>query len=92
MTASPILPKHPLDHRGVVKIMLGAAASDALRAVGPHHLCIVTEPDATAPAEAQGRMVILCLPLTREQAHDASLVALGHAAARPIKTTKPASI
>jgi len=89
MTTSPILPRHCLDHDGAVKVLLSAAASDALRAIGPHHLCITSEPDATAPPGAHGRLVIMCLPLTRERAHEAALVALGRMVARRVKSSPP---
>lgn len=78
------LKNHPLDAPGVVKIALGQSASDALRAIGEHHLCIVNQADATAPPTAQGRMVLHCLPLSREQADDAYRVATGKARAAKI--------
>lgn len=86
MITSPVLPHHPLDLAGVVKIRLSMAASDALRAVGQHHLVLVAEADATAPAEVRDRMVLHCLPLTKERADDAAGVALGSHKATKIKT------
>jgi len=88
-TFSLILPRHPLDIDGVVKIALGSAASAALRAIGPRHLCITTESDATAPPEAHGRLVLVCLPLTRERAFDVSRVALG--SHKAVRVNPPAS-
>ena len=84
----PVIPRHHLDHPGAVKVMLGNAASDALRGVGEYHLCVITEPDNTAPPGAAGRLVLVCLPLTKERAHEASLVALGRMAARRVKPAK----
>jgi len=92
---SPILPTHPLDVPQVVKILLSTAASDALRSVGEYHLAVITEPDNTAPPGAAGRLVIACVPLSKERAHDASLVALGRMDARrvkPAKIAQPANI
>lgn len=72
-----------------MKIMLGQTASDALKAIGPHHLAIITRADSTAPPQARGRLLILCLPLTAEKANDAFQVATGRAKA--LKTKKPAT-
>lgn len=83
---SPVLPPHPLDNPGVTKIALSHAASEALEAIGPHHLVIATKADATAPAHAQGRMVLLCLPLTKELADAATSVALGRAVPKKLRT------
>lgn len=81
MSASRILPPHSLDHPGVVKIALGQLASDALAALGPHCLVIASKADSTAPETARVRMVLLCLPLTKEAADDAYRVAIGKARA-----------
>ena len=92
MNDSPVIPRHQLDHPGVVKVMLSAAASDALRSAGKYHLVLVAQADCTAPAEAQGRMILHCVPLSRELAQAASDVALGRAIARrkkPAKITSP---
>ncbi len=78
---------HPLDHAGLVKIALGQAASDALKAAGEFHLVLVSKADCTAP-QAQGRMVLLCLPLDKKTADDAAAVALGRARAVRIRTPK----
>ena len=67
MTASPTIPRHPLDHPGVTKILLGQSATDALQSIGPHYLVISTHADATAPDAAQGRMVLHCMPCSKEQ-------------------------
>lgn len=83
---SPVLPHHPLDHPGVVKILLSESASAALAAVGLHHRVIATKADATALAHAQGRMVLLCLPLTKELADAAASVALGRAVPKKLRT------
>lgn len=86
---SAILPPHPLDHENVVKILLGQTASDALRAIAPHFLAIITQADGTAPIEAQGRLVLHCLPLSQELADDAFHVATGTHRAVRIKQPKP---
>lgn len=80
---NPVLPPHPLDHPGVVRIALGFAASEALKGLGKHVLIIGAMADATAPEHAQGRMVLHCLPITKQAADDAYKVAKGsHRAAR----------
>ena len=88
----PILPHHPLDHPGSLKILLGRAASEALAAHGDQFFAIIGHPDCTSPPEAAGRMVLTCLPLSRDVLNDASRVALGRATAKPIKApNKPTS-
>ena len=83
----PILPRHPLDHPGVVKIALGQAASEALHGLGKNLLVFATMADSTAPPEAQGRMILLCLPTTKQAADDAYRVARG--THRAVKIKKP---
>ena len=85
---SPVIPRHPLDHPGVVKILLSRAASEALEAIGPHCLCIATKADCTAPPEAQGRMILHCLPITKEAADGAYRVVSGTHRATRIKAAK----
>ena len=85
---SPVIPRHPLDHPGVVKILLSRAASEALEAIGPHCLCIATKADCTAPPEAQGRMILHCLPITKEAADAAFRVASGMARAVRVKAPR----
>jgi hypothetical protein len=85
MIASPVIPAHPLDHPNVVKIALGRATSDALRAVGEYHLAVISKADCTAPAEAQDRMVLHVIKLTKELATAVSRVALGTHVARPVR-------
>lgn len=82
---SVVFPCHPLDRPDVVKIALGRLASDALAAVGPHCLVIATMADSTAPAVAQGKMVLLCLPCSKEQLDAAYQVASGQKRAVPIR-------
>jgi hypothetical protein len=81
-----VLPSHSLDHPGVVKIALSAAASEALAAVGENHLLLATKADATAPDAMRGRMIVLCLPCSREAADAAFRVATGKARAVTIRT------
>lgn len=88
----PILPPHRLDKPAVVKIALGKAASEALRAVGPFHLALVAPADCTAPQEHRERMILLCLPVDKATADAAASVALGKARAAKIrKKPKPNS-
>lgn len=82
------LSAHPLDQPGVVKIVLGQTASDALHGLGKHVLVVATMAESTSPPEAQGRMILHCLPVNKQAADDAYRVASGsHRAAK----TKPAS-
>lgn len=73
---NPVLPP-PLDRPGVVRVMLGQAASDALKGLGKHLLILAAPADSTTPAEAQGRMVLHCMPITKERADAAYAVATG---------------
>jgi len=92
-TGQTVLPAHPLDHAGVVKIALSQSATDALAALGPHCLIIATMADCTAPEHAQGRMILHCMPLTQERANDAFRIATGKARAQSIKApSKPAQL
>ncbi|MEI6177999.1 MAG: hypothetical protein WCS43_13995 [Verrucomicrobiota bacterium] len=45
---SPIIPRHPLDHPGSLKILLGREASDILAAHGERFFAVVVHPDSTA--------------------------------------------
>ena len=85
MTASPVIPPHPLDRPGVVKIMLGQLASDAVAALGEHCLVITSKADGTAPEGAQGRMILHCLPWTQDALNAAYRVASGSHRATRIK-------
>jgi hypothetical protein len=80
-----MLPPHPLDHPGVVKLLLSQAASDALAELGPFHLILASKADCTAPPEAQGRFVLICQPLDKATADDAAAVALGRKRAAKIR-------
>ena len=88
---SPILPPHPLDHPGAIKILLGREASEAIAANGDHHLAVITHPDATSPPEAAGRLVLVCVPLPKQALDDAAAVALGRARVVRIKTPSTSS-
>lgn len=72
-----IIPRHNLDHPGSIKIILGREASDAIAANGDYHLAMISHPDATSPPEAAGRLVLVCVPLTKRLANEAANVALG---------------
>lgn len=78
---------HPLDRPGIVKILLGREASEALAATGEHHLVLTTKPDSTCPPGSDGRLVLLALPLDLETARAAESVALGRARAVRIKAS-----
>ena len=84
--ARAILPPHPLDAAGVVKIHLGEPASAALKACGPFFLALVAAADCTAPPAMRGSMILLCLPLDKARADAAANVALGKARAVKIST------
>lgn len=88
MTGSPIIPSHPLDLPGSIKIMLGRAASEILEAHGERFLAVISHPDSTSPPEANGRMILTCLPLSITAINDATRVALGKARAVSIKNPK----
>lgn len=91
MTASSILPRHPLDHPCVTKIALSSAASEALAALGPHCLVIATKADCTAPEWAKGRVILLCVPLDTDTARAVESVALGKARAVKLHSPTPTS-
>jgi hypothetical protein len=86
---SPILDRHSLDHPGVMKIALGQSSTEALKAIGPHFLAIITEADSTAPEHAQGRMILHALPCTKDQLDAAYHVASGSHRAVKMKAPKP---
>ena len=81
------LPPHPLDHSGSIKIMLGRESSQAIAANGDFHLAVISHPDATSPPEANGRMILTCIPLDKSALDAAARVALGKA--RAVTLTKP---
>lgn len=86
---SPVLPSHPLDAPGVVKVVLGQSASDALKGLGRHCFIVATMADSTAPEAAQDRMILHCLPITRERADAAYNVATGKMRAVTPRAPKP---
>lgn len=73
----------------MVKIALSQAASEALAAVGKYHLVMAAPADCTAPEPLRGRMVLLCVPLDKETADAAALVARGTHRAAKIKKNGP---
>lgn len=83
---SPIIPRHPLDHPGVMKIALGQAASDALDELGDFQLVLVAKADCTAPPQAHGRRILICRSVTREVADGMFKIANGSHRAIKIKT------
>jgi hypothetical protein len=84
---SPTLPRHPLDHPGVVKFALSEAVSAALAATGKHHLLITGPSDATTPAHLQGRRIMNAVCITQEQANELYRLASGRHRLVRIKTT-----
>ena len=83
MKHTPIIPRHPLDHPGSIKIMLSRATSEAIAANADYHLAAISHPDSTSPPEALGRLILVCLPMTKETANAAYRVATGtHKAVR----------
>ena len=89
---SPILPHHPLDQPGLVKIALGQSASDALAALGDFQLVLVSKADCIAPQSAQGRRILHCLPITKGLADAAFQVVTGtHRAVKIKQVPSPAA-
>ena len=86
---TPIIPPHPLDHPGAIKILLGREASEAIAANADFHFAGITHPDSTSPPEAHGRLILVCLPVDRPTLYAATSVALGKARAVTIKTPRP---
>lgn len=86
---TPILPAHPLDLPGSIKIMLGREASEAIAANGDFHLAAVTYPDATSPPEANGRMILICLPCSKDALNDAYRAATSKKQAPQPKMDRP---
>ena len=84
---SPILPPHPLDHPGSIKILLGREASDAIAANADFHFAAITHPDATSPPEAHGRLILVCLRTDKATLDAATRVALGKD--RAVKISPP---
>ncbi len=84
---SPVLPSHPLDHAGSLKILIGMEASRAIRANGEFHLVAITKPDATTPDHQDGQMVLVCIPATKDQLNGAYRVASG--SHRAVKIRQP---
>jgi hypothetical protein len=67
MNTAQVIPRHPLDHPGSIKVLLGRAASHAIAANSDFHMAAIVRPDCTAPADHGGRLVLHCLPATAEQ-------------------------
>lgn len=88
---TPILPSSTLEHPGSIRILLGQAASDAIAANGDFHLAAITHPRPTDPPEAMGRLVLVCIPTTKQRLDEAARIVLGtHRAVKISKpTTKP---
>ncbi len=72
--------------------MLGQEASNAIAAHGDHHLAMISHPDATSPPEANGRLILTCLPLDKATLNAATRVALGKARAISIKATSKSAV
>ena len=87
--SAPIIPPHPLDHPGSIKIMLGREAAEAIAAHGDYHFAAIVHPDSTSPPEAHGRLILVCLPLDKATLKACTAVALGKARAVTIKPPAP---
>lgn len=83
-----ILPPEPLSHPGTIRVLLGQEASDAIAANGDQHMACVIYPNAASPPEHHGRLILVCVPTTKERLHDAQRVALGTHKAVRIPTPK----
>lgn len=79
------IPPHPLDVPGSMKIILGQTASDLIAAHGEYFYASIRRPDATSPPEADGRLVLIVIPMSREQAMDAGGVAVGTHTAKKLR-------
>ena len=84
---SPVIPPHPLDHPGSIKIMLGLEASEAISANADFHFAGISHPDATSPPEAAGRLILVCIRTDKATLDSATRVALGKA--RAVATKPP---
>ena len=87
-TTSPVLPANPGDPQGLVKILLSRPAGDALAAVGPC-LCHSQFAPHPSPPSAQGRQVLICLPVSWKMLNDIALLVEGKATIRRIRESKP---
>lgn len=85
MTTSPIVPRHNLDVPGSIKILLSKAASDAIAANGDYHIAFISHPDCTSPPESHGRMILACVPASRDRLNAACRVIRGTHRAAPIR-------
>lgn len=70
--------------------MLGREASEAIAANGDFHLAMISHPDSTSPPEANGRLILTCLPLPKDVLNAATSVALGKSRAVKTPTLKKA--
>jgi len=87
--SSPIIPPHPLDHPGSIKIILGREVSEAIAANADFHFAGISHPDATSPPEAAGRLILVCIRTDKATLDAATRVALGKARAVTIKQSPP---
>lgn len=81
---SEILPPHPLDVPGSIKVILGREASETIAAHGDQFIAIISHPDSTSSSEATGRMILTVVPVPKQLLQDACNVALGK-----LKASKP---
>ena len=86
-TTSPVLPATPGEPKGLVKILLSRPAGDALAAVGPC-LCHSQFAPYPSPPAAQGRQVLICLPVSWKMLNDIALLIEGKARVVKIKPKK----
>lgn len=81
-----IIPRHPLDRPGSIKILLGREASEAIAANGDFHLAAITRPDSTSPRDHDGRLVLVCIPASKDALDAAYRVVSGTHRAAKIKS------
>lgn len=76
----------PLAPAGLVRILLGQAASDTLRAAGDYFILQACQ---SPQPEHSGRFILLALPTDKDTCDACARVALGKARAVRIKAPKP---
>ena len=92
--ASPVLPANPGEPKGLVKILLSQAASDALKAAGTC-LCVSQYVPYPCAPEVMGRQALVCSPITTVMLNDIHLLIEGKARVvkiKPKKLAPPATI
>lgn len=73
---SAILPPHPLDKPGVLKIRLGASATEAVAKLGKYAFAVISQGDSTT-SEAAGHAVLYVTAATQETLNAAFQIVKG---------------